>query len=137
MTKFHRFSVRVYYEDTDAGGVVYHVNYLKFAERARAELLRNLGFLHSKIMKEQGLMFVVRSCLLNCLAPAHLDDVLEIRTYLTKPGYAKLELNQDIFREDQPIATLEVVLACINSKGKPVKMDDRLRCLLLKDEHTE
>jgi acyl-CoA thioester hydrolase len=131
MTNPHSFSVRVYFEDTDGGGIVYYANYLKFAERARTEFLRALGFVHSEIMKETGLMFVVRSCVLNCLAPARLDDVLEVRTHLKKTGHAKLELFQVIICEDKPIATLEVVLACVNSKGKPVKLDDALRRLLI------
>jgi acyl-CoA thioester hydrolase len=131
MSNPHLFATRVYYEDTDAGGIVYYANYLKFAERARTEWLRDFGFSHSNLMKEQGVIFVVRSCLLNCLAPAHLDDVLEIRTHLNKTGYAKLELSQNITRENQPIATLEVVLACINEKGKPVKLDGTLRQLLI------
>ncbi len=131
MNKVHRFPIRIYFEDTDMGGLVYHANYLKFAERARTELLRHIGVTHIEMIKEKGMMFVVRSCLLNCLAPAHLDDVLEVRTYLKKLGYAKLDLSQVIVREDQPIATLEVVLACINSLGTPVKMDDHLRHLIV------
>lgn len=137
MKTVHTFSLRVYFEDTDVGGVVYYANYLKFAERARTEFLRDFGFIHSKLMKEQGVMFVVRSCLLNCLAPARLDDVLEVRTHLKKMGHAKLELSQNIFCEDNPIATLDVVLACVNSKGKPVKLDDALRRLLIDLEREE
>ena len=131
MTKLPTHSFRVYFEDTDAGGIVYYANYLKFAERGRTELLRYLGFSHSKMIKDQEVMFVVRSCLLNCLAPACLDDVLEVRTHFKKPGHAKLELIQEIVREDQILATLEVVLACINSVGKPVKIDKQLRKTLL------
>lgn len=128
----HIFSVRIYFEDTDAGKIVYYANYLKFAERARTEFLRTLGFTHTQMIKEQEMMFVVRSCLLNCLAPAYLDDVLEVRTHVSgKLGYAKLTLSQVILRESQLIATLEIVLACINSKGKPVKLDSDLRRLLI------
>ena len=131
MNKVHRFPLRIYFEDTDSGGIVYHANYLKFAERARTELLRHIGVTHTEMRKEKGMMFVVRSCLLNCLAPAHLDDVLEVRTYLKKLGHVKLDLSQVIVREDQSIATVDVVLACINSLGKPVKMDDHLRHLII------
>ncbi|OJW51230.1 MAG: tol-pal system-associated acyl-CoA thioesterase [Alphaproteobacteria bacterium 41-28] len=130
MNKFHTLPLRVYFEDTDTGGLVYYANYLKFAERGRTELLRYLGISHAEMIKKQGVMFVVRSCLLNCLAPARLDDVLEVRTYFKKLSYAKLEVSQTIVREDQLIATLEVVLACINALGKPIKMDDRFRHLL-------
>lgn len=134
MNKLHALPIRVYLEDTDAGGIVYYANYLKFAERGRTELLRHLGVSHSDMIKDQGLMFVVRSCVLNCLAPARLDDVLEVRTYFKKLSYAKLEVSQAIVREDKLIATLEVVLACINSLGKPIKMDDHLRRLLITHE---
>ncbi len=128
----HSFPIRIYFEDTDAGKIVYYANYLKFAERARTEFLRSLGFTHTQMIKEQQVMFVVRSCLLNCLAPAYLDDVLEVRTHvLGKLGIAKLTLSQVILRGSQLIATLEVVLACINSKGKPVKLDSDLRRLLI------
>jgi acyl-CoA thioester hydrolase len=127
---------RVYYEDTDAGGIVYYANYLKFAERGRTELLRYFGFNQTKMMKDQGVMFVVRSCLLNCLAPARLDDVLEVRTRFKKPGFAKLEMIQEIICESQVLATLDVVLACINLEGKPVKLDEKLRQLLLTYEST-
>lgn len=122
MNKFHSFSVRIYMEDTDAGGIVYHSNYLKFAERSRTEALRFIGGSLSAL-QDQGMILVVRSVLLNCLAPARLNDVLEVRTHFKKPGRAKLEASQVIIREDQIIATLEVVLACINPFGRPVKLD--------------
>ena len=131
MTKFHTFPIRVYFEDTDTGGIVYYANYLKFAERGRTELLRNIGVSHAEMIKKQGVMFVVRSCLLNCLAPARLDDVLEVRTYFKKLSHVKLEVSQSIVRDDQLIATLEVVLACVNSLGKPIKIDGDLRHLFV------
>lgn len=122
---FHTFPIRIYLEDTDAGGIVYYANYLKFAERARTELLRDIGIDHAELINEHGIMFVVRSCLLNCLASARLNDVLEVRTHLKKPGRAKFEISQIIVREEQLVATLEVVLACINSHGKPLRLDAR------------
>ncbi len=137
MKNAHTFPIRVYIEDTDMGGIVYHANYLKFAERARTELLRSLGFNRSELVAKKDNAFVVRTCVLNCLAPACLDDVLEVRTHLKKMGHAKLDLSQDIFCEDKPIATLDVVLACVNSKGKPVKLDDALRRLLIDLEREE
>lgn len=121
----HIFPIRIYLEDTDAGGIVYYANYLKFTERARTEFLRDLSIDHAELINEYGIMFVVRSCLLNCLASARLNDVLEVRTHLKKPGRAKFELSQVIMREEQPIATLEVVLACINSHGKPIALEAR------------
>jgi len=131
MSKPHTFPIRVYFEDTDTGGIVYYANYLKFAERGRTELLRQIGISHAELIKEQANMFVVRSCYLNCLASARLDDVLEVRTYFKKLGHAKIEVSQTIVREDQRIATLEVVLACVNLLGKPLKIDGHLRHLLI------
>ena len=131
MSKHHTFPIRVYIEDTDMGGIVYYANYLKFAERARTEFLREFGVSHTELIKDQGIIFVVRTCLLNCLASARLDDVLEVRTYLKKLGRAKLELSQTIVRDGQLIATLDVVLACVTLSGKPIKMDDHLRRMLI------
>lgn len=131
MSKHHTFPIRVYIEDTDMGSIVYYANYLKFAERARTEFLREFGVSHTQLIKDQGIIFVVRTCLLNCLASARLDDVLEVRTYLKKLGRAKLELSQTIVRDGQLIATLDVVLACVTLLGKPIKMDDHLRRMLI------
>ncbi|MBP9692195.1 MAG: YbgC/FadM family acyl-CoA thioesterase [Alphaproteobacteria bacterium] len=122
MTNYHSTSFRVYMEDTDAGGIVYHSNYLKFAERGRTESLRTLGG-DLASLQEQGMLLVVRSCLLNCLAPARLNDILEVRTHFKKPGRVRFELSQSILCEDKIIATLEVVLACINPMGKPTRLD--------------
>jgi len=130
MSNYTIFPVRIYTEDTDVGGIVYHANYLKFAERARTEALRTLGESLSSL-QGQGILLVVRSCFLNCLASARLDDVLEVRTYFKKLGHVKIEVIQDIVREDQLIATLEVVLACVNLSGKPIKINDHLRHLFI------
>src|SRR5262249_19258454 len=92
----HVFPVRVYYEDTDAAGIVYYANYLKFAERARTEMLRAHGFEHGGI--GAGLAFAVRSCAVDYLRPARLDDALEVRTRITRVGGASLEADQDICR---------------------------------------
>ena len=79
----HRFPVRVYYEDTDAAGIVYYANYLKFAERARSEWLREIGGDEAKAMKASGLLFVVRRCEIDYLQPARLDELLEVTTRVT------------------------------------------------------
>ena len=123
MNKFHSFSFRVYIEDTDLGGIVYHANYLKFAERARTECLRSVDLSYEDLMKKEDATFIVRSCHLNCLASGRLDDVLEVKTHFKKLGGVKIEVFQSIVREDKVIATLEVVLACINSSGKPLRLN--------------
>lgn len=122
MINYHSFPIRVYIEDTDAGGIVYHSNYLKFAERGRTEAYRTLGGSLAELQKK-GIFTVVRSCDVNFLAPARLNDVLEVRTHFKKPGRVKFYASQAIVREDRIIATLEVVLACINSEGKPLRLD--------------
>lgn len=130
MGKGTSFSVRVYFEDTDAGGIVYYANYLKFAERGRTEALYGLGLNHTQLKQKYDHMFVVRHCVLNCLAPAYLDDVLEVRTSFKKVGRAKVDISQSIIRDDKLIVTLEVVLACVNSYGRPVKIDEHIHQLL-------
>src|SRR5713101_5932994 len=92
----HRFGLRVYYEDTDAGGVVYYANYLKFAERARTEMLRHIGFEQEALRRATGRVFAVRRCSADYLAPARLDDELIVETRLTALGGASLEVEQEI-----------------------------------------
>ena len=122
MNNYHSFPVRIYTEDTDCYGIVYHSKYLNFAERGRTEALRSIGG-DLASLKEEGSRLVIRSCLLNCLAPSRLNDVLEVRTHFKKPGRVKLEVSQTIVCEDQIVATLEIVLACINPIGKPIRVD--------------
>lgn len=122
--------LRVYIEDTDAGGIVYYANYLKFAERARTEFMRSLGWAHSTMMAEQGHKFVVRACTLQCLAPSFLDDQIEVRTRCLEWGGATLALAQHIFRGETLLATLDILLAYVNERGKPIRVDKGLIALL-------
>jgi acyl-CoA thioester hydrolase len=122
MNNHHSFPIRIYTEDTDCYGIVYYANYLKFAERGRTEALRAVGG-DLASLQDQGMRLVIRSCLLNCLAPARLNDVLEVRTHFKKSGRASLEVIQTIVREDRTIATLEILLASINPNGKPIRID--------------
>ena len=92
----HVFPVRVYYEDTDAGGIVYHANYLKFAERARTEMLRLLGHDQFDLLAQEEIGFTVRRCEVDYLAPARLDDALEVRTRLIDVRGASLKLAQTV-----------------------------------------
>jgi acyl-CoA thioester hydrolase len=94
----HRIRIRVYYEDSDAAGIVYHAAYLAFAERARTELLRCLGLDHATLRARFGLVFTVRRCSIDYLAPARLDDLLEIATRVVRRGGASLELEQRVLR---------------------------------------
>jgi len=122
----HRLSVRVYYEDTDAVGVVYHANYLRFAERARTEMLRCLGLEHGSLSARFGLAFTVRRCLVDYLAPARLDDRLEVRTSLARLGGASLNLEQRIVRDDRLLVRMDARLALISPALRAVRLPQAL-----------
>lgn len=123
----HVFPLRVYYEDTDAAGIVYYANYLKFAERARTEMLRARGFDHTRLDSLAGLAFAVRSCSVDYRRPARLDDALEVHTRITRIGGATLEADQEIRRAGVTVTRLHVRLACINRDGRPARLPPMLR----------
>lgn len=120
--RYHRFWIRVYLADTDAGGMVYHANYLTFAEKARTEFLNLMGIQHAKLMQDASLpcFFVVRECKVSFLKSAVLGDLLEIQTHFLTSTKARLFLQQDVFRENVLIARLHIVLACVKNLGVPV-----------------
>jgi acyl-CoA thioester hydrolase len=121
----HVFPIRVYYEDTDAGGVVYYANYFKFAERARTEMLRELGFPRSGA--DGSVSFAVRRCAADYIKPAHLDDALEVHTKIRSVGGASVFADQTVKREGDEIARLEVRLACLGAGGRAARMPSALR----------
>lgn len=123
----HRFAVRVYYEDTDAGGIVYHASYLRFAERARTELLRAHGLDHRSLAERAGGHLVVRRCLVDFRAPARLDDLLEIETKAVRSGGASLTLAQTVLRAATPLVRLEVEIAFVDAHGRPRRLPAALR----------
>lgn len=123
----HVFPCRVYYEDTDAGGIVYHANYLKFAERARSELLRELGTDNASLMAQDGVMFAVRDCRVTFRRPAKLDDALEVHTSITSVGRATLSALQTVRRSDEVVAELVVRLACLDASGRPKRLPGSIR----------
>ncbi|MDA8049567.1 MAG: tol-pal system-associated acyl-CoA thioesterase [Rhodospirillales bacterium] len=124
----HRFACRVYFEDTDAGGVVYHANYLRFAERARTEALRDLGVPHAALLHEFGLIFVVRRIKLDYLRPARLDESLEVSTRVLAVAASRVELVQIVRREGETLVEAEVILACVRQRdGKPARIPPRWR----------
>lgn len=123
----HRLVVRVYYEDTDAGGVVYHASYLRFAERARTELLRAHGLDHRGLAEHAGGHLVVRRCLADFLAPARLDELLEIETVATRLGGATLTLLQTVRRGEVPLVRLQVEVAFVGPDGRPRRLPAALR----------
>lgn len=111
----HEFAVRVYFEDTDAGGIVYHANYLRFAERARTEWLRTLGYDHRRLAAEHGLLFAVARAGIDFVRPARLDDLLRVRTRALRIGGASLELEQFIYLEESEAARVRVTLAVVDT----------------------
>lgn len=126
-----RLPMRVYYEDTDAGGIVYHANYLKFAERARTEMLRFANINQTDIRRDYDLLFAVRSCTVEYLRPAVLDDGIEVRSRVTRIGGASLEILQDVWRSDGCLARLTVKIACLRSDGRgPMRMPAPVRTAL-------
>lgn len=126
----HVFPVRVYYEDTDAGGVVYYANYLKFAERARTEMMHLLDAGYGDLVAERGLTFAVRRCEVDFLAPARLDDVLEVRTKVTATDAASVSADQVIQHDEKALTRLHVRLACLNDAGRPARIPSALRAAL-------
>jgi acyl-CoA thioester hydrolase len=128
MTKLFSWPVRVYYEDTDAGGVVYYANYLKFFERARTEWLRGIGLNQDKLAQEEGLIFVVRRALLDFARPARLDDMLEVTVEPLKVAHVYIDLTQEARCGTQVLARAEIRVACLNRRRfKPVAMPQYLK----------
>lgn len=126
----HSISYRVYYEDTDAMGLVYHANYLKFAERARTEYLRSLGISQSRVMESENILFVVYQMQVQFKMPAKLDDLLTIDTTITDVKKASLKMHQIISLEKTQLTTLTSWIACVNLDKKPVLLPAHISRLL-------
>lgn len=129
----HQLDIRVYYEDTDAGGIVYYANYLKFCERGRTELLRSAGFENKPLMEREGFIFVVRHLEADYLASAYLDDILTVNTSVDLLKNASFVMKQSIFRHDVKLFEMTVTLVCVGTNGKPVRLPDNLRRALKND----
>ncbi|MHA1527853.1 MAG: tol-pal system-associated acyl-CoA thioesterase [Alphaproteobacteria bacterium] len=123
----HRLTIRVYYEDTDLAGVVYYANYLRFIERGRTEALRGLGIDQAALKRDRGLAFVVRRLTIDYLAPALFDDVLEVRTRITRLRGASLEMAQEVWRGAECLSRAAVTVACIDAAGRPQRLPADVR----------
>ena len=121
--------VRVYYEDTDFSGRVYHASYLRFLERGRTEWLRRRGFAHRELADTSGVAFAVRSLKIEYLAPALMDDLLTVETSLAKAGGASIEFEQRVLRDDKELVTASALVAAIRD-GRPARIPAGLRRLL-------
>lgn len=124
----HRLVQRVYYEDTDFSGLVYHARYLHFLERGRTDYLRCLGVEQSALLSvdEEGLVFVVHRMEIDFKAPARMDDILTVLTSTEKAGGAKMVLTQEIRRDDALLIAARVTIAVINAKGRPRRLPEAL-----------
>ncbi len=123
----HVFAVRIYYEDTDAAGVVYYANYLKFAERARTEMMRDLGFEHPAVLDAEGVAFAVRWCHVDYAAPARLDDLIEVHTQLLEVRGASMDTHQVIKRGGENLVVVKLRVACLTTDWRPAPIPQDLR----------
>ena len=117
-------TVKVYYEDTDAGGVVYYANYLKYLERARTEALASIGLSNLQIKQKFGALIIVKSCNIEYKKSAHLEDELKIRSFIKSITKTSFVMNQFITRNQEAIVDAQVHLVFINENSKPVKVPD-------------
>ncbi|MDH5723523.1 MAG: tol-pal system-associated acyl-CoA thioesterase [Alphaproteobacteria bacterium] len=130
----HKLPIRVYYEDTDAGGVVYHANHLKFGERGRTEFLRATGFENSKLNKDLGLIFVVRHIEIDYLKTAHLDDRLSMETSISELKNTSFTMHQALFHVDtygnllEQVSDMKVTLVCVDTQSyKPLRIPEKVK----------
>ena len=116
--------LKVYYEDTDAGGVVYYANYLKYLERARTEALKTIGLSNLQIKEKFGALIIVKSCNIEYKKSAHLEDELSIRSFVKSVTKTSFFMNQFITKDEFSIVEAQVHLVFVNEKGKPIKVPD-------------
>ncbi len=127
MSKVFKTNFRIYWEDTDGGGVVYYANYLKFAERARTEMLRDAGIIQSELLKSEEVCFVVRHFECDLKKPARLDDSITVETKITKFAGASITMHQKILNGEDELADLKILIACVNLSFKPAKIPSAVR----------
>ena len=121
---FH--NLKVYYEDTDSGGVVYYANYLKFLERARTEALFSIGFSNKKVQENYNSLIIVKSCNIEYKKPAHLEDELKVRSFVKSITKTSFFMSQIITKNEEVIVEAQVHLVFVNKEGKPVKIPDEI-----------
>ena len=126
MHKIFHHKVKVYYEDTDAGEVVYYANYLKYLERARTEALSSIGLSNKKIREKYGTLIIVKSCNIEYKKSAHLEDELTVRSFVKSITKTSFFMNQIITKDDETIVESQVHLVFVNKDGKPVKIPDEI-----------
>ena len=127
MAKKFNFNVKVYYEDTDAGGVVYYANYLKFLERARSEAIYSLGFSNSDLLENHGILLIVKSCNIEYKKPAKFEDKLQIVSETISFTKTSFLMRQDIKRNDELISVADIHLVAVDKNGKPSKIPEEFK----------
>jgi acyl-CoA thioester hydrolase len=127
----HEIHFPVYYEDTDAGGVVYYANYLRFAERGRTEALHLAGINHRDLMEEHGLWFVVRRCVVDYLKPARLDDIVTVRSSIQEMRTTSLVMRQEMLVAKETVAVVDAFVVCVGKTLRPSKIPQSVRDVLL------
>ena len=130
MSKQFIYKVKIYYEDTDSGGVVYYANYLKYLERARSEAIYSLGLTNTKLLKDYGSLIIVKSCNIEYKKPARFEDELEIITSVLTKTKTSFTMKQIIKKDEETISEADVKLVTVNKKGKPVKIPEILEKFL-------
>ena len=130
MHKEFKYNTKVYYEDTDAAGIVYYANYLKFLERARSEAIYSIGLTNKKLLSDHGTIIIVKSCKIDYKKPAKFEDLLEIISKIKTISKSSFTMDQMIKRKEEIISESEIVLVTVNAEGKPVKIPDILNKFL-------
>mgnify|MGYP001367293434 FL=1 len=130
MNKKFKYNTKVYYEDTDAAGIVYYANYLKFLERARSEAIYSIGLTNKKLLSEHGTIIIVKSCNIDYKKPAKFEDSLEIISKIKTISKSSFTMDQIIKRKDEIISESEIVLVTVNAEGKPIRIPDVLNKFL-------
>ena len=123
---------KVYYEDTDASGRVYHANYLKYLERGRSNLIYQSKYNHQELLKKFNIIFVVKNLSINYLSPAFFEDILEVQTSLNQLSRVKLNFNQKIFRNTELLVDAEVIVIPVNVGGKIIRLNEELFSFFIK-----
>ena len=130
MSKQFKHKVKIYYEDTDAGGVVYYANYLKYLERARSEAIYSLGLTNNNLQKDHDSLIIVKSCNIEYKKPARFEDELEIISSISSKTKTSFTMLQTIKKKEEIISEATVQLVTVNKEGKPIKIPEILSNLL-------
>ena len=130
MSKYFKYKFKIYYEDTDSGGIVYYANYLKYLERARSEAIYSLGLTNIKLQKDYGVLIIVKSCNIEYKKPAKFEDELEIISSILSKTRTSFTMLQIIKKNEEIISEATVQLVTVNKEGKPIKIPEILNNLL-------